>query len=318
MSDNALAKPSGWRSYLRVTTVLFSMVHVVAVVGAVVYWSWGGVALALASYFVRMAVVTLAYHRYFSHRAFKTSRLFQLILALGAESAGQKGVIWWASHHRWHHKHSDTPKDVHSAKLRGFWYSHVGWILSSTWTETDPALVGDLTKYPELRFLDRPSVELLPMVALALGFLFIGGGSALIWGFFVSSVLLYHGSFSVNSLAHLFGRRRYATTDESRNSFLLALATTGEGWHNNHHHYPSSARQGFRWWEIDTTYYLLRGLATVGLVWDLRQPSPEALAGPLAADEAVDEPVVPAAEALAVDALVPVDPAPSSGTLYGA
>jgi stearoyl-CoA desaturase (delta-9 desaturase) len=288
-SEGLLATPSaslparrGWFSALRVTNVLFTLVHVAAIVGAIWCWSWHGLALAIGVYFARMFVVTAAYHRYFSHRAFKTSRAFQFILALGAQSAAQKGVIWWASHHRWHHKHSDTPRDVHSAKLRGFWYSHVGWVLSSDWNETDPALVADLSKYPELRFLNTTGIEILPSVLLAIAFLLLGGVPGLVWGYFVSTVLLWHGSFSINSLSHLFGRRRYATGEGSRNSWLLAVITTGEGWHNNHHHYPSAVRQGFRWWEIDVTYYLLRAMALVGLVWDLRRPPADVVAGPLA------------------------------------
>jgi stearoyl-CoA desaturase (delta-9 desaturase) len=261
-----------WRDYVRPTTILFGAVHLAALIGAIAYWSWGGVALALISYFVRMVVVTAAYHRYFAHRAFKTSRLFQFLLALGAQSAGQRGVIWWASHHRWHHKHSDTPRDVHSAKLRGFWYAHVGWLMRSDWNNTDTRMVKDLIRFPELRFLDKSLVEIAPMVALALAFLFIGGLPALVWGFFVSSVLLWHGCFSINSLAHIVGTRRYETADNSRNSWWLALATTGEGWHNNHHHYPSAANQGFRWWEIDVTYYVLWTWARLGLIWDLRRP----------------------------------------------
>ena len=268
--------PVTWRSYVRLTTVLFTMVHLAAIVGAIWFWSWGGVALALGSYFVRMVVVTAAYHRYFSHRAFKTSRAFQLLLAIGAQTAGQKGVIWWASHHRWHHKHSDTPLDVHSARLRGFWYSHVGWVLSSSWNETDRSTVKDLLKFPELRFLDRGFMEVVPTVALGLAFLLLGGLPNFVWGFLVSSVLVWHGSFAVNSLAHLIGSRRYETTDDSRNSFLLALATTGEGWHNNHHRYPTSARQGFRWWEVDMTYYVLWLLSRLGIVWDLRRPPSDA------------------------------------------
>jgi stearoyl-CoA desaturase (delta-9 desaturase) len=286
-----------WRSYLRVTTILFSLVHLTAIAGAVFFFSWAGVVLALASYFVRMVIVTAAYHRYFSHRSFKTSRAFQLVLAVLAQSAGQKGVIWWASHHRWHHKHSDTPRDVHSARLRGFWYSHVGWVLRSDWNGTDEALVKDLSRFPELRFLNRTGLDIVPMAALGLVFLLVGGLHGFVWGFLVSSVLLWHGSFSINSLAHLFGRRRYATTDDSRNSWFLAIATTGEGWHNNHHHYPSSVKQGFRWWQIDVTYYALWLLARVGLVWDLRRPP----------REVVDAP--------APRAMGPVDSAPASGRL---
>jgi stearoyl-CoA desaturase (delta-9 desaturase) len=269
---DASPAPVTWRSYFRVTTVSFTMVHIAALVGAIWFWSWGGLALALGSYFIRMVVVTAAYHRYFSHKAFKTSRPVQFILAVLAQTAGMKGVIWWASHHRWHHKYSDTPKDVHSVRQRGFWYSHVGWVLSSTWTETDPASVKDLTRFPELRFLDHENMAIVPMVVFALIFLLVGGVHSFIWGFLVSSVLVWHGSFSINSLAHLIGRRRYETDDDSRNSFLLAVATTGEGWHNNHHRYPSSARQGFRWWEIDVTYYVLWVLARLGIIWDLRRP----------------------------------------------
>jgi stearoyl-CoA desaturase (delta-9 desaturase) len=261
-----------WRSYVRLTTVLFAMVHLAAILGAIWFWSWRGVVLALGSYFARMVVVTIAYHRYFSHRSFKTSRAFQLLLAVGAQTAGERGVIWWASHHRWHHKHSDTPRDVHSPRLRGFWYSHVGWVLSSAWNETDETMVKDLERFPELRFLNRGFMEVIPMAALGLAFLLLGGPHAFVWGFLVSSVLLWHGTFSINSLAHVLGRRRYETSDDSRNSLLLALATTGEGWHNNHHRFPTSARQGIRWWEIDVTYYVLWLLARLGIVWDLRRP----------------------------------------------
>ena len=271
-TPEGLAPQITWRSYVRLTTVLFAMVHLAAVLGAIWFWSWGGVALALGSYFARMVVVTAAYHRYFSHRSFKTSRVFQLLLAVGAQSAGERGVIWWASHHRWHHKHSDTPRDVHSPRLRGFWYSHVGWVLSSSWNETEPALVKDLERFPELRFLNRGFMEIVPMAALGLGFLLLGGLHTFVWGFLVSSVLLWHGTFLVNSVAHVFGRRRYNTSDDSRNSFLLAVLTSGEGWHNNHHRFPISARQGIRWWEIDVTYYVLWLLACFGIIWDLRRP----------------------------------------------
>jgi len=264
--------------YFRVTSLAFWGVHVAALIGIIALgWSWSGAALALGAYFVRMIVVTAGYHRYFAHRSFKTSRAFQFLLALGAQSAAQKGVLWWASHHRWHHKYSDTPKDVHSAKLRGFWYSHIGWIMGPEWDKTDRSMVGDLAKFPELRVLDRHGIHLLPTIALALAFLLLGGAHALVWGYFVSTVLLWHGSFSVNSLAHLWGKRRYATGDDSRNNLALALLTTGEGWHNNHHHYQSSANQGFHWWEIDVTFYVLKLLQALGLIWDLRRPPPEVI-----------------------------------------
>jgi stearoyl-CoA desaturase (Delta-9 desaturase) len=271
--------PSFWATYLPLTSLPFWGFHLVAL-AAVIYvgWSWTGAALAIGAYFARMVIVTAAYHRYFSHRSFKTSRAFQFILALAAQSSAQKGVIWWAAHHRWHHKYSDTPADPHSVLHKGFWYSHLGWILGSEYEETNASMVTDLTKYPELRALNHPALNMLPAVALAVAFLAVGGLHALVWGYFVSTVLLWHGSFSINSLSHLFGKRPYATADDSRNNWALALITTGEGWHNNHHHYQSSANQGFRWWQIDVTFYVLRVLSAMGLVWDLRRPPAETIA----------------------------------------
>lgn len=269
---------TSWRDYFRATTILFCAVHIAAVAGVLYLgWSWTWAAIALGIYFVRMVIVTAGYHRYFAHRAFKTSRVFQFLLAIGAQSAAQKGVLWWASHHRYHHKHSDAETDVHSARQRGFWHAHVGWLFNPEWSDTHWSLVADLARFPELRVLNRSGIHFLPAVVLALACLAIGNLEGLIWGFFVSTVLLWHGSFSINSLAHLFGSRRYLTNDDSRNNWLLALVTTGEGWHNNHHHYQSSAKQGFRWWEIDVTYYCLRALAGLGLIWDLRQPPREAV-----------------------------------------
>jgi stearoyl-CoA desaturase (delta-9 desaturase) len=249
----------------------FFAAHAVAVATpfvAPIAWRW--VALALALYLVRIFGITAGYHRYFSHRAFKTSRAFQLVLAwLGASSA-QKGPLWWAAHHRDHHRYSDTPDDIHSPLERSFWWSHVGWILATTHDETKLARVKDLAKYPELRWLDRWHV--VPPLVLATALFVVGGVPALLWGFFVSTVLTWHGTFAINSLAHVFGARRYETGDGSRNSLALALITMGEGWHNNHHFYPSAANQGFFWWEVDLSYYTLRLLSAFGVVWDLRTP----------------------------------------------
>jgi len=260
-------------SSLKLTLIMFWAVHVAAVAGVVFLgFSWQWAALALAIYFARMVVVTGCYHRYFAHRTFKTSRVFQFLMALGAQTAAQRGVLWWASQHRHHHKHSDTELDVHSPGLKGLWHSHVGWVVGTDQDETDLSLVGDLARYPELRFMDRSGINVLPTALLALAFLLLGGLPGLVWGYFVSTVLLWHGSFTINSLSHLFGKRRYATSDDSRNNWLLAIITTGEGWHNNHHHYQSSARQGFRWWEVDLTYYVIKLFSFVGLVWDVREP----------------------------------------------
>jgi stearoyl-CoA desaturase (delta-9 desaturase) len=249
--------------------VTFFAVHVLAVVGVVTLgWSWKGFALAVALYYVRMFGVTGGYHRYFSHRTFQTSRVFAFLLGWLAQSSAQKGIFWWAAHHRVHHKKSDQPGDVHSALRDGFWWSHVGWILAKKHEPTDMGMVKDLAKYPELRWLDRN--WWVPPTVLGFGLFFAGGWWALVWGLFVSTTLLWHGTFTINSLTHMFGRRRYATTDNSRNSLILALVTMGEGWHNNHHYFQASCAQGFYWWEIDPTYYVLRALAAVGLVWDLK------------------------------------------------
>ena len=194
----------------------------------------------------------------------------QTVLAVLAMTSSQKGVIWWASHHRTHHKHSDQAGDVHSVMREGFWWGHLGWILSDKYESTESARVRDLMKYPELVRLDR--WWWVPPTALGVGLFLLGGPFALVWGFFVSTTLLWHGTFTINSLSHMFGRRRYLTTDNSRNSAVLAVVTMGEGWHNNHHHYQGSVRQGFFWWEFDPTYYGIKLLAALGLVWDLRAP----------------------------------------------
>ena len=264
-----------------INAILMFGVHLAALVGVCLAgWSWQGFALALAMYFVRMVIVTAGYHRYFAHRTFKTSRLFQFLLAVGAQSAAEKGVLWWAGHHRWHHRYSDSERDVHSVQQRGFFFAHMGWLFTDTWNRTDPKLVPDLYKYPELRWLDR--AHLLPAALLGLLCLLAGGPPGFLWGFLVSTVMLWHGTFAVNSLAHRFGSRRYATGDQSRNNWLLAILTTGEGWHNNHHRYPGSASQGFFWWEVDVTYYVLCLLARLGLIWDLRRVPDSVRAEPMA------------------------------------
>jgi stearoyl-CoA desaturase (delta-9 desaturase) len=273
----ATATASPNRRIQWVRSIPFFLVHLVALAGAIwVGFTWKLALLAVALYFVRMFGVTAGYHRYFSHRTFRTSRVFQFLLALLAQTSSQKGVVWWASHHRLHHKKSDQPGDVHSPVLDGFAWSHVGWIVSKEHEETDLSRVQDLAKYPELMWLNRHF--LVPPTALAVVIYLIGGGPALVWGFFVSTVLLWHGTFTINSLSHVFGKRRYATSDESRNSALLALITMGEGWHNNHHHYQRSVNQGFYWWEIDMSYYLLWALSKVGLVWDLHTAPAHVLA----------------------------------------
>jgi stearoyl-CoA desaturase (Delta-9 desaturase) len=228
------------------------------------------VVLCASAYVLRMLGITFGYHRYFSHRAFKTSRTFQFVLAWLGCSAGQKGPLWWTAHHRRHHKHSDTADDPHSPLERGLWWAHVGWFMSSHFNETNVREVKDLARYPELAALDR-NHWVPPLVLAALCWL-IDGWSGVVWGFCISTVLLHHAVFTVNSLCHIVGRRRYATTDHSRNNLFVAMITLGEGWHNNHHHYQSSANQGFFWWEIDLAYYAIRLMGSLGVVWDIRKP----------------------------------------------
>ncbi|MBP6515286.1 MAG: acyl-CoA desaturase [Steroidobacteraceae bacterium] len=239
------------------------------------------VVVAVALYFLRMLAITGFYHRYFSHRAFKTSRAGQFVFGLLGASAVQRGPVWWAAHHRHHHAHSDRPEDTHSPVQHGFIMSHMGWFLTRGGFNPDLSRVKDLLAYPELRWLDRYDIAVpfaLALVLLGLGMLLetvapsLGttGGQMLVWGFFVSTIAVYHGTYTINSLSHVFGSKRYETRDESRNNPWLALLTLGEGWHNNHHYYPQAARQGFYWWEIDITYYFLRGLAALGIIWDLK------------------------------------------------
>lgn len=217
---------------------------------------------------VRMWGVTAGYHRYFSHRAFRTSRVFQFFLAFLAQSSAQKGVLWWASNHRHHHKYSDQEEDLHSPVQDGFWYSHIGWLFEPKNQATDEARIGDFLQFRELRVLNR--FHLIPPIILGVACSLSMGFGGLLIGFFLSTVLLWHATFFINSLAHVFGSRRYDTTDDSRNSLFLAVLTLGEGWHNNHHRYQASARNGFFKGEIDPTYWMLRLLARFGIVWDLR------------------------------------------------
>jgi stearoyl-CoA desaturase (delta-9 desaturase) len=247
-----------------------------------VYAFWRGadrglVAMAVIFYFVRMFAITGVYHRYFAHRSYKTSRVFQFLLALLGCSATQKGPLWWAAAHRVHHKYSDTPKDVHSPKLRGFWYSHIGWWLGRDHEQTRWKYIKDFAKYPELRFLEKGHLfGVFACMGIATA---IRGFDGFLWGYVVSTCFLLHGTFTINSLAHVFGSRRYETSDTSRNNFCLALITMGEGWHNNHHHYMQSANQGFFWWEVDVSYYILKGLEKVGLIWDVKKPPQHILGG---------------------------------------
>lgn len=251
-----------------------------------VFWcgySLTAVSLCIAFYVIRMFAITAGYHRLFSHRSYRTSRVFQFLLGFIGACSAQKGPLWWAASHRHHHRHSDTEEDLHSPGAQGIWWAHAGWVLSNEHDDADLATVADLTRYPELLLLER--FHYVPPLLFLASTYFLGaflqssfpglqtsGVQVMVWGALISTVFLYHGTFAINSLAHVFGRKRFETNDESRNSLLLAIFTLGEGWHNNHHRFPGSERQGFYWWEIDITHYTLKFFSLFGLVWDLREP----------------------------------------------
>ncbi len=268
-------------------TLPFIALHLACV--AVIWVGVSGIAVATAAalYVVRMFAITAFYHRYFSHRAFRTSRIVQFVFAAIGASSVQRGPLWWAAHHRNHHRHADDELDPHSPVRRGFLWSHVGWFLTPHGFRTDWSMIRDLARFPELRLLDRFDI-LMPLL-LAVGLYGTGrwlssaqpqfgtnGLQLVVWGFCISTVVLFHATFMINSLAHRFGSRRFGTRDASRNNWLLALITFGEGWHNNHHRFPGAARQGLRWWECDMTFYGLSVLSWLGLVHDLR-PYPASL-----------------------------------------
>jgi len=260
-----------WRAMLP-----FVAIHVLGVAGVVMGASWKVWAACVALYVIRMFAITGFYHRYFAHRTFKTSRWFQFLMAFVAQTSAQRGALWWAAHHRDHHKYSDSDKDLHSPRQHGFWYSHVGWIYDHN-DVTKYARIKDFARFPELVMLDK--YWLVPPIMLGVASYLVGGLPGLLVGFMFSTVLLWHGTFTINSLSHVWGKRPYDTTDDSRNNWFLAIITLGEGWHNNHHHYMNSTRQGFHWWQYDVTYYVLKAMSWVGLVWDIKEPPAHIVAG---------------------------------------
>ena len=252
------------------STVLLAAMHLSLLFVFFVPFTWWLVALCVGGYLLRMFAITAGYHRYFSHRSYKTGRFFQFVLAFFGTTAMQNGPLWWASWHRRHHRFSDTPEDAHSPARGGFWHAHIGWFLGGAHDDPDLANVRDLARYPELRFLEKH--KWMPLIVYALVCFGIAGLPGVVWGFCVSTIVVLHATMLINSLAHVWGTRRYDTDDASRNNALLAFITLGEGWHNNHHHAMTNARQGVAWWEIDVTYYTLCALEAVGIIWDVRRP----------------------------------------------
>ncbi len=278
----------------RVRIIPFALLHLSCLFVILVGWSWTAVAMAAFLYLLRMHAITGWYHRYFSHRTFKTNRFWQFVWAYIGNTSAQRGPLWWAAHHRHHHRYSDEVNDTHSPKQKGFWWSHMGWFASRANFRCKLELVPDLAKFPELLWLDRFDI----LAPASLGFACWGlgmvlnhcvpslkgtgwetsGPQMLVW-FLISTVITAHATFTINSLAHVFGSRRYETSDTSRNNFLLSLLTLGEGWHNNHHHYQSTVRQGFRWYEVDVSWYLLVVQSWLGMVWDLKGVPAHVVAG---------------------------------------
>lgn len=265
--------------YLRI--IPFIAIHVGCLAVLWVGVSTAAVVIAVFLYCLRIFLIGAIYHRYFSHKAFKMSRGWQFVFTLLAMTAIQRGPLWWAAHHREHHLNSDEPGDPHSPHHGGFLWSHMGWFLSHKNFHLKKERIQDFSAYPELVFLDRFDC-LVPivfgLVLYGIGFLLenlfptLGttGLQLFIWGFCISTVCVYHATFSINSIAHKLGKKPHVTKDQSRNNWLLALLTFGEGWHNNHHRYPVSARQGFRWWQVDFTYYILKFLNFLGIISDLK------------------------------------------------
>lgn len=255
------------REYLTPTTFYLALFHIVPFAAffltiQVIDW-----VVFFILYFTRIFFIGAGYHRYFSHRSFKTSRPVQFLLAFFAQSAAQGGVLWWAAEHRKHHRFTDKKEDLHSPKQEGFFHAHIGWLLKSRDRETDLTYVRDFSKYPELVFIDK--YHMLSPFLLGLVCFLIGGWSMVVVGFFLSTLVVFHVTWTINSLSHMIGSQRYDTGDTSKNNWFLALLTLGEGWHNNHHFFPSSTRQGFKWWEYDITYYILKILSWFRIVKNL-------------------------------------------------
>jgi stearoyl-CoA desaturase (Delta-9 desaturase) len=258
-----------------VQITIFWLVQASALLVFAVPFRWAFIAIWAASHFIRAIGLTLAFHRYFAHRAFKMNRVARFAWAFIGTAAMQKGPLWWAGHHVNHHRFADRDGDPHSPMVSGVYYAHIGWFLNDAKNDrlepTNP-VIRDFRKAPEIVWLDK--YFFVPPLLLAIVLYAIGDIPLLVWGFCLPTTTLAHATFAINTVNHMFGSRRFETVDESRNNPITAVFAVGEGWHNNHHRYQRAARNGFYWWEFDPTWYVIRAMAALGLVWDV-QPVPK-------------------------------------------
>ena len=255
----------------KVSAVVFWVVQCSAFLIFFISFSWTFLALWAVSHFLRAIGLTLAFHRYFAHRSFQMNRTARFVWSFIGTAAMQKGPLWWAGHHVNHHRYADRDGDPHSPMVSGIYYAHIGWFLNDARhdrLEASNPVMRDFSKAPEIVWLNKNFWA--PPLLLAIAMFLIGGMPWLIWGFCVPTMTLAHATFAINTVNHMFGSRRFDTIDESRNNLVTAFFAVGEGWHNNHHRYQRSARNGFYWWEFDPTWYVIRLMQMIGLVWDVK------------------------------------------------
>lgn len=248
--------------------------------------------LCLSMYVLTTLGITVGFHRLFTHRSFQTGKTIQVILGIMGSMAVQGPLLFWVACHRRHHQNSDRSHDPHSphlsgqdmrGRLIGLWHSHIGWMLnhdSEDWVRFVPELLRDqlIFKINNLYFVWVCLGLLIPAILGGLlTWTWQGMISGLLWGGFVRIFLVHHSTWSINSICHLYGSYNYETNDQSKNNFLCALLSCGEGWHNNHHAFPSSARHGLEWWQFDLSYIVIYLLKKIGFIWDVKIPTAKML-----------------------------------------
>jgi len=282
----------------RVVNLVFILVPLCALVWAIVY-VWGrGVGLTelilmVSLYVVTGMGVTVGYHRLFTHKSFKTGPIVTSILGVLGSMAAEGPILTWVAHHRCHHQHSDREQDPHSPHghgsgvlgiVRGFFMSHVGWMFLGNRRDISH-YVADLEADPLVRRLSKlflvwmaVSLALPALIGGLISMSWWGAFLGLVWGGLIRIAVVHHITWSVNSVCHLWGTRPFRSHDESRNNAIVGVLALGEGWHNNHHAFPTSARHGLKWWQLDTSYLVIKALEKLGLAWGVKVPSPERIA----------------------------------------